>query len=365
VIDNVLDETTLVTEKDIMNPQLQATPEAPAEISPAAQLMQIIGGPFIAQALYCITKLGVPDLLADGPKNSEYLAVATSSNENALYRVMRAVASFGILSETAPRTFANTPMSEILREDHPESARDMTIWMNEPEHWNVYGQMIHSVKTGETAWEKVHGEPAFRTLFETNRELGDIFNRAMTSFSHQTIPAIIDAYDFSGARTVADIAGGYGHLLAAVVKANPGLKGVLFELPFVLEGAPEMMESYGVTDRVEFVAGDFTESIPVEADIYVLKHIIHDWYDEKNSEILGNIRANAPDHAKVLIIDTVIPKDDEPHFGKIMDLEMLVSPGGMERTPAEFEQLLERSGFKMTRIVQTNSLVSIVEAVKA
>jgi hypothetical protein len=334
-------------------------------VPPGAQIMQLIGAPFLSQAVYCATKLGIPDLLADGPKSTEYLAVATSAHEHALYRILRALAMTGIFTETTPRTFANTPASDLLREDHPESARYMTLWMNEPEHWKVYGAMIHSVMTGETAWEKVHGEPAFQTLYESNRELGDIFNKAMTSFSHQTIPAILEAYDFSGAGTVADIAGGYGHLLAAVLKENPGVKGILFELPYVLEGAPAMMEEYGVTDRVEYVSGDFTEAIPVTADIYFMKHIIHDWYDDKNAKILGNIRANAPDNAKVLIIDTIIPEGNTEHFGKIMDLEMLVSPGGMERTPAEFESLLARAGFKMTRIIETKSPVGIVEAVKA
>lgn len=348
-----------------MTTQQPAIEQDPQPNVPAEHLLKLIGAPFLSQAVYCATKLGVPDLLADGPKSTEYLAVATSANEHALFRVLRALAMTGIFNETSPRTFANTPVSDLLREDHPESAKYMTLWMNEPEHWNVYGQMIHSVKTGETAWEKVHGEAAFQTLYETNRELGDIFNKAMTSFSHQTIPAVIEAYDFSSAGTIADIAGGYGHLLAAILKQNPNTKGILFELPYVLEGAPAMMEDYGVADRVEYVSGDFTEAIPVSADIYFMKHIIHDWYDDKNAKILGNIRANAPDNAKVLIIDTVIPEGNTEHFGKIMDLEMLVSPGGMERTPAEFESLLARAGFKMTRIIETKSPVGIVEAVKA
>lgn len=205
----------------------------------------------------------------------------------------------------------------------------------------------------------------FSYLFNTNTELGDTFNRAMTGFSHVTIPAVLGAYDFSGAETVADIAGGYGHLLAAVVKANPGTNGVLFELPHVLEGAPKMMDSHGVSDRVSLVAGDFRSEIPVAADIYMLKHIIHDWYDDTNQTILGNIRASMPDHAKVLIIDAVVPEGNVPHPSKFLDLEMLISPGGIERTAGEFETLLTNSGFKLTRIIPTPSPVSIVEAVKS
>jgi hypothetical protein len=339
---------------------------APAEktIPPGAELMQIVGSPFISQCTYVAAKLGIADLLADGPKSAEFLSVATSTHESALYRALRAIASVGVFTEVEPRVFANTPMSETLKSDHPASTRELTIWMGEPDHWNVYGQLLYSVKTGEPAWNKVHGEPVFETLFKTDRELGDIFNRAMTSLSNLTIPAIIGAYDFSTAGKIADIAGGYGHLLGAILQANPGVEGVLFEIPQVLEGAPAMMDHYGVSDRVEYVSGDFTEAIPVEADIYFMKHIIHDWYDDKNVRILENIRSSMPEDAKVLIIDTIIPEGDEPHFGKIMDIEMLLAPGGMERTPAEFEALLDKAGFKLERIIPTESLVGIVEAVK-
>jgi hypothetical protein len=211
----------------------------------------------------------------------------------------------------------------------------------------------------------VHGEPVFPYLFKTNPELGEIFNRAMTSYSHQSIGPLLEAYDFSGAKTVADIAGGYGHLLAAILAVNPDAKGILFDLAAPLQGAPQMLDSYGVRDRVELVEGDFFKSIPVTADIYLLKHIIHDWYDDSNQTILKNIRENMPDDGKVLIIETVVPSGNEPHFSKIIDLEMLMSPGGVERTAEEFETLLEDSGFKLSRIIATMGAMSIIEAVKA
>jgi hypothetical protein len=256
-------------------------------------------------------------------------------------------------------------MSESLRSDASDSTRDLVIWMLEEPHWRVYGELLHSVRTGETAWDKVHGAPIFESLFTSHRELGNIFNRAMTSYSLQTIPAILAAYDFSGADKIADIAGGVGHLLGAILQKYPTAKGILFEIPPVLEGAPAMLESYGVADRVELVTGDFTDSIAVKADIYLLKHIIHDWYDEKNEKILRNIRDVMPDGAKVLIIDAVVPPPGEPHFSKFLDLEMLMLPGGMERTAEEFETLLNKSGFALTRIIPTPSPVSIVEAVKS
>ena len=347
------------------SPQTKTEAPVTAQLPPEAQLMQTLGACFISQAAYVAAKLGVADLLADGPKPVAELAAATETEARSLYRILRTLAMVGIFQETGPRVFANTPVSETLRSDAPNSLRDTAIWMGEEPHWRVYGEMLYSVRTGKAAWKRVHGRDVFPYLFETNRELGEIFNRAMTSFSSTTIPAIVEAYDFSGVGVLADIAGGYGHLLATVLQEYPPMKGVLFDVPFVLEGAPALLEKEGVAERVEIVRGDFFESVPITADAYIMKHIIHDWYDEQNTVILKNIRASMPAGARVLIIDTVIPEGNEPHFGKVMDLEMLVSPGGVERTESEFRELLAASGLRLSRIVPTKSVVSIVEAVKA
>jgi len=344
-----------------MNAAAAALNALPAD----AQLMQLLSGAFIAPAIYTAAKIGIADLLVDGPKTAAELASKTDTDERSLYRLLRSLASVGAFEEVAPRTFANTPVTETLRSDVPRSTRDMAIWIGEPDHWKVYGDLLYSVRTGKPAWDNVHGEPVFPYLLNTNKDLGDIFNRAMTSYSHQSIGPVLAAYDFSGAKTIADIAGGYGHLLAAVLASNPNANGVLFDLPAVLSGAPQMLDSYGVADRVELVEGDFFTEVPVVADIYMLKHIIHDWYDDKNQKILGNIRAIMPDDAKVLIIDVVVPEGNEPHFGKIIDLEMLMAPGGVERTPSEFNELLVNSGFKLNRIIQTPGMMSIIEAIKA
>lgn len=334
-------------------------------LPPDAQLLQLVSGAFISSAVYAAAKLGIADLLADGPQSTAFLAEKTTTDERSLYRVLRALASVGAFAEVDSRTFANTPMTESLRSDSPRSTRDLTIWMGEPDHWKVYGDLLYSVKTGKPCWDNVHGEPVFPYLFNTNPELGEIFNRAMTSYSHQSIGPVLEAYDFSGAATIADIAGGYGHLLAAVLAVNPNANGVLFDLAAPLQGAPQMLDSYGVADRVQLVEGDFFKEIPVRADIYMLKHIIHDWYDDNNQKILKNIRQNMPDDAKVLIIEAVVPEGNEPHFSKVIDLEMLMSPGGVERTPSEFGQLLSDSGFRMTRIIPTKGAMCIVEAEKA
>jgi hypothetical protein len=348
-----------------MNTQTSAATSMQQAMPPEIQLMQLVGGAFLSQAVYVAAKLGLADLLAGEPQTTKHLAEKTATHERSLYRVLRTLAMTGTFRETAPRIFANTPVSETLRTDAPGSLRDMTIWMGEEAHWRVYGEMLESVRTGKSAWTKVHGAEPFPYLFEQNRELGEIFDRAMTSFSHTTIPAILEAYDFSGAKTVADIAGGHGHLLAAVLSANPAIeRGVLFDAPVVLEKAPALLSRENVRERAEIIAGDFFNEVAVAADVYMLKHIIHDWDDERSTLILKNIARSMNDTAKILILETVIETGNEPHFGKIMDLEMMVSPGGVERTAQEYAELLAGSGLKLSRIIPTRSPLSIVEAVK-
>jgi hypothetical protein len=244
--------------------------------------------------------------------------------------LLRALASLGVFTETSDRTFANTPMSETMLTDSPTSMRAMLLMVGDPEHGRVINDLEYSVRTGKPAWEHVHGVPVFKYFFETNKELGDIFNQAMTSGSHAQIAAVLASYDFSDIGTLADIAGGHGHLLGGIMQKYPSMKGVLFDLGVVLAGAPERLASYGVADRVQLVEGDFFSEIPVVADAYILKHIIHDWYDDNCEKILGGIRRSMPDDGRVLIVDSVIPAGNDPHPGKLLDLEMLIAPGGVE-----------------------------------
>ena len=338
--------------------------QAPHEMPPEAQLMQIMMGTFVAQAIYVGAKLGLADLVAGGPKTTTELAAATGTDERSLYRLLRSLASVGIFAESAERTFGNTPMSDALRTDSPKSLRAMALFLGDEAHWKVYADLLYSVRTGKPAWDNVHGEPIFPYMFETNKPLGDIFNQAMTAFSHGSIAAVLAEYDFTGIGTLADIAGGHGHLLGAILQKYPSMNGVLFDMGVVLEGAPAMLDSYGVRDHVKLVEGDFFSEIPVRADAYIMKHIIHEWYDDNCEKILGCRRRSMPDDGRVLIVDAVIPPGNDPNPGKILDLEMLIAPGGVERTASEFETLLENSGFRMARIIPTQSPVSIVEAVK-
>jgi SAM-dependent methyltransferase len=343
----------------------QASITAPIPVPADVQILQMTLAPFMTQALYVAAKLDIADLLAGGPKTAAELAAATKTDERSLYRVLRALASVGVFTERENRAFANTPASETLKTDAPNSTRYLVIFIGEEPHWRNIGHTMYSVKTGKPSWEHVHGEPVFSYMFDTNKELGEIFNRSMISMSHQDIGPVLAAYDFSGVSKLADIAGGYGHLLAAVLKKYPSITGALFEVPQLMDGARAFMESSGVADRVEFVTGDFTKEIPVRADVYMLKHIIHDWYDDTDQKILKNIRQNMPDDGRLLIIDAVIPPGNEPHLKKILDIEMLIAPGGVERTAEEFETLLNNSGFRLNRIIPTPSPNDIVEAVKA
>ena len=348
-----------------MTEQHSSAATATAELPADAQVLQMALAPFITQALYVAAKLGIADLLSEGGKTTAELAATTDADERSLYRILRALASVGVFTETQPRTFGNTPTSETLRSDAPNSTRHFVMFIGEEPHWRNIGHTMYSVKTGLPAWEHVHGEPIFPYIFNTNKQLGEIFNRAMISFSHQDIAPVMNAYDFSTVGTLADVAGGYGHLLAAILKKHQTMQGVLFELPQLLDKARGFMESCGVANRVEFVAGDFCKEIPVRADVYMLKHIIHDWYDDTNQTILKNIHQSMPDDGRVLIIDAVIPPGNEPNLKKILDIEMLIAPGGLERTAEEFVTLLNNSSLRLNRIIPTNSPINIIEAVKA
>ena len=330
---------------------------------PEAFLTQLVFGAMMTQALYVAAKLGIADLLAEKPQSAGELAATTKTHERALYRVLRSLASVGVFQETDPKVFALTPLAEPLRSDAPNSMRNGVIFMGEEWHWRVWGDMLYSVQTGKPAWGHVHGAEVF-DYFAAKPVQAEIFNRAMTDMSVVTAPAVVEAYDFSGFKTLADIGGGHGYLLAQVLKANPNLNGILFDAPSVIAGASAMQEKEGVAERVEKVSGDFFASVSKGADAYMMKHIIHDWDDERAIKILQNINAAMPAHGKVLIIETVVPEGNEPHYSKLLDLEMLASPGGVERTAQEYSELLAAAGLRLTHIVPTKSPFSIIEGVK-
>jgi ubiquinone/menaquinone biosynthesis C-methylase UbiE len=337
-----------------------AAPDAPP---PQAALMQMIVAPLVTQALHVAARLGIADLLADKPQSIDELAAATESHAPSLYRFMRALAGCGVFAENNDGRFELTPMADLLRTDAAGSLRDVAIFMGADWHWRVWGDALYSAKTGKVAWEHVHGQEVF-PYFAENPEAAQVFDKAMTGMSKMVSQAVVESYDFSSIGKLADIAGGHGSLLAAILKANPHLSGLLFDVPQVIADAQPHIEAEGVGQRCELASGDFFESVPAGADAYLMKHIIHDWDDERALTILRNCHRAMPEGGKLLLVEMVVPPGNEPHFSKIQDLEMLLSPGGRERTEAEYRQLFAAANFTLTRIIPTQSPMSIIEGVK-
>lgn len=329
---------------------------------PVAVLMPMLFGGLIQQCIRAVAILKVADLLAEGPRTIDDLAQKAKAHEPSLYRVLRTLASVGIFAETSGRNFELTPLGDLLRSDVPESMHDFAILQGEDWNWRGSGQLVHTVRTGEPAHDKVHGMKLFEFL-QKNPTEGELFNRAMTSYSVATIPAIVGGYDFSNIRKLVDVGGGYGSLLAAILKANPRLHGVVFDLVAVVKGAGDALA--GAQDRTELIAGDFFESVPSDADAYILKNVIHDWDDDRARQILQNISYAMAPAAKVLIVDMIVPPGNEPGPAKLVDMQMIVTTGGKERSEAEFGELLSSAGLKLTRVLPTMSPMSIVEAVGA
>jgi ubiquinone/menaquinone biosynthesis C-methylase UbiE len=332
--------------------------------SPQAVLSQMLAAPLVTQALRVVAELGIADLLAKRPRSVDELAAETGAHAPSLYRFMRALASCGVFAETgSERVFELTPMAELLRADVEGSQRDLAIFMGADWHWQVWGDAVYSARTGKAAWERVHGKEVF-PYFAEHANAARVFDNAMTSLSKMVAKAVVAAYDFSSVGKLADIAGGHGSLLAAILRANTHLRGLLFDMPQVIAGAQSHLEAEGVAARCELASGDFFESVPAGADAYLMKHIIHDWDDERALAILRNCHRVMPETGRLLLVEMVVPPGNEPHFAKIQDLEMLLSPGGLERTGEEFRSLFAAAGFELTRIIPTASPMSVIEGVK-
>jgi hypothetical protein len=327
-----------------------------ADISTHQQLDQMITGYWISQAIYAAAKFGIADHLKDGPKAVRELAGATSTNPDALYRLLRALASVGIFAEDESRRFSLTHLAEPLRSDVAGSKRALALMCGD-EQFRAWAEIDYSIRTGKKVFDKVFGKPIFDYLGE-HPDKARIFDAAMVG------DAIVNAYDFSGIGVVADIGGGNGSQIAEILKKHVRMKGILFDLPHVIERAKERLHASGLLDRCKLISGSFFDAVPEAADAYILRHIIHDWDEEECLTILRNCyRAMSP-ASKLLVIESVIPPGNEPFHGKFSDLHMLLIPGGKERTENEYRTLFERAGFELTRIVPTGTEVSIVQGNK-
>jgi hypothetical protein len=324
-------------------------------------MLQIISGFWISRSVYVIGKLGIPDLLQTGPKTAEELAAATKTDAPSLFRILRALVSVGVLSSAEGGRFAQTPLSETLVTDAPGSLRWFAISELGQEHYPAWGNLMHSVKTGEIAFDNFFGVDIWK-YFQQNPEDAAVFNNSMSNVTAAVNDAITSLYDFSQFGKIVDVGGGHGGLITAILQKNPEVKGILFDAPQVIEGAQSKIEAAGLADRVETIAGDFFKSVPEGGDAYIMKWIIHDWDDEKSNTILRNCRNQMKANGKLILVDCVVPETDEPHFSKFIDLNMLVMTGGKERTEREFAQLLADAGLKLVRVIPTDQPFGIIEA---
>jgi hypothetical protein len=327
-------------------------------------VLQMAVGKWVCKALSLAADLGIADVLKDGPLRAAELALRTRSNEDALYRLLRALAAVGVFEEAEERRFANNALSSTLRSDVPNSVRAMIRWIGEEAAWLAWNGLAYSVRTGQPAFEHVLREQVF-DYFKLHPQTGQIFNEAMTSFSAATGAAVARAYDFSRCKKVVDVGGGHGALLLAVTERFSEVEGVVFDRPEVIAGAHASTAS-SPGRRIELRAGDFFEGVPEGGDAYVMQHVVHDWDDERCVRILANCRSAMAPGGRVLVVEQVLRDGAEAAFSKLLDLEMLVmTSGGRERTEPEFASLFERAGLRLARVVPTESMVSVVEGVAA
>jgi hypothetical protein len=338
---------------------MSAAPERDKQPPPQEAMFQIILNFWMSRAVYIIAKLGIADLLKDGPKTTNELAAATTTHAPSLYRVLRALASVGVLKMQDGK-FELTPMSELLVTDAPGSVRWFMVSELGEEHYPGWGNLMHSVKTGEIAFDNFFGMNIWE-YFAKNPEQGALFNNSMSGMTAVVNEAITSGYDFSGFRKLVDVGGGHGGLITGILKKNPNLNGVVFDSPEVIGGTGEKIASAGLSDRCKTVGGDFFQSVPAGGDAYILKWIIHDWDDEKSIRILKNCRQHMSADSRLIVVDAVVPETNKPDFSKFFDLNMLVMTGGKERTEAEFRQLFQSAGFKLLRVIPTDLPTSIVE----
>ncbi|MBU9762482.1 hydroxyneurosporene methyltransferase [Mycobacterium sp. TNTM28] len=329
--------------------------------APAAMLEMILGA-WVAQGIAAAAQLGVADALAGGPLSAVELARRVDANPDTLDRLMRALVGEGIFRRTRDGRYALNALGDTLRKDAPVSIAGMAKFVGSPQHREHWSHLADAVRSGEAVIPKLRGKEAFDYL-GSEPELGAIFNDAMTSISELAIAPVVAAYDYTRFGVIADIGGGHGRLLAAVLRATPSARGLLYDLPGVVAGAPELLVKYGVADRVQVVAGSFFDSVPAGADAYVMKNIIHDWPDDKAVAILRNVRAAAAPGTTLLLIEGVIPDHDREFLGKWTDMEMLIGIAARERTEDGYRRLYEQAGFRLTRVVATASPFSVVEGV--
>lgn len=326
------------------------------------ELLQMAKGYWLSQCIYVVAKLGIADRLKNSPLSCTELAWATQSDPQSLHRVMRALASVGIFTETESQQYTLTPLAECLCSDVSHSIKNMVIMWGEPEFYQTWGGLLHSVKTGKSAFEERFGMNLFE-YYQQNPAATEIFEQSMNNSSKLEVAAMMEAYDFSGFQTLVDVGGGYGKMIGMLLQRYPHSHGILFDEPYVIDRCLPTLKEHGIVERCEVVSGSFFESVPPGGDAYLLKYIIHNWDDEQAISILKNCRQAMPDCGKILIMEQVILENDTSSLAKMSDLNMfVVCPGGKERTEKEFKAILEQAGLELVRIVPTTEGICIIES---
>ena len=337
-------------------------PGRPGEAS--SQMLQLLNSFLTVQGLHVAATLGIADLLADGARGVDDLANAAGAHPASLYRLMRMLAGAGVFREEADGRFALTPLGGSLRSEGPESVRDWALFVGAPEMWETWGSLRDSVMSGEAAFPRTHGMALWEYM-AMHTEVGTPFNRWMSRQSDQHNAAMVASYDFSTFRIVADIGGGQGSSLAAILSGNPSIRGILLDLPQVVARAVPLHEA-GVAERCEVIGGDMLQGVPAGADIYLIKRVLMDWGDDQAARILRNCAVALPNDGKVLAVEMVLPPGNEPSPGKSFDILMqLVHADARIRTESEFGDLFAAAGLRLTRVIPTPSPNSILEGVRA
>jgi O-methyltransferase domain/Dimerisation domain len=329
--------------------------------TPQDQLIQMATGHWVSSVICVAAQMNLADHLAEAPRTAAELAQSTTSDASSLYRIMRTLAGMGVFTEDSDHRFSLAPLGEALRTGTPGSVRSAVLFLGGDWNRKSLGQLRYSIETGKTAFAKVFGMGLFEWL-EKHPVEASMFSETMIGLHGAEPAAVAKAYDFSQVGTVVDIGGASGNLLTTILSHHRQPRGILFDLPHVVGDASALIETRGLTDRIAIESGSFFESVPAADGVYMLSHIIHDWSEDQCLAILGNCRRAMKPNSRLLIIEMVLPTGNTPHPGKMLDVIMLAVAGGQERTEPEYRQLLEKAGFKLARVVPTESAVSIVEA---
>jgi steroid delta-isomerase-like uncharacterized protein len=356
-----LAEAWVLGDLDALRRQLAVDDTSEPEEHEVIAMRGLVNGFQVSQAISVAATLGVADQLAGGPRSSVEVAAVTGCDPRALHRLLRALAAVGVFVEDDAERFGLGALGEYLRADGQPSIAGWASYIGSEAYWSAWGNLLHSVRTGENAFVAVHGVDPWQ--YRANRpELSALFDRAMVSLTALVSQAVIAAYDFGGFDVVVDVGGGTGAFLADILVSNPAARGVLFDQSHVVAGAPDLLSAAGVDARCDVVGGSFFDSVPDGGDVYVMKSVIHDWDDERAEAVLRTCRRHLSPSAVLVLVERVLAPPNEGAPGKLSDLNMLVSPGGQERTLSEYTALLERCGFGSVREVPTRGVVSVIEA---